>query len=995
MPFVPDAQPTGGFTPDPQGSGPRTRAIAPSSPAGGGEDPTKTMPGWVAPPQAKYVYDWGKGVYDSIADPQTDPHAPTGNPLTAPLDAAAALATGIVSPVLGAVKKYGGALIGADTGDRSLQQNISDFQYEPRTQAGQAVVGAAGATLKPALDVFDKSGEGYAGIADVLGASPETQADVHTMFGQVVPTVLGGPEALRSVRRASPVLREGLDAAREGVRSNMAAAGMEMAPEGFTGNPRPYGDPTATARKYGFILTPDSVATEAQRTAPPGSMGAPVPGRFRGAVAGPEHDYATMVENSKRADALMQEIAGLPPGTPTSAQTLAMERGQWSQQFDRLAAEVPTVAVDNELGALVNGLGAERRWNPLLEPSMAVEKLRARLMEAGQVLSTQDVLDAIREWRYKASVLYKTLDDPAKLDQAAAYREMATAFESALERSAERAGRPDLVQAMQQARTQMARLHDIEGALVPGTTSTDLRRLAKIGESSPLSGPLADLAEVGRYFPDIARSAVGVPRPTPSATGMLASVGYGLRRLGGEQLIPGLTGEKFQNQFGLQDPMLKLRPDAPPRPFGSPDVGPQWPPPGGRFERPLAGEGPLELAPEGGDVPFTSTQVPPGGDVPTALGDEFNPFAGAQLPDSFPFDLESPLAASAPESALPGYGHPEMPTAPYQINPDQLRPDVPLGQALHPYPDDMAVVPPGPRDIPPEPPAAAPDVLPAPSPFRPRAGGPNTSAATLNFAPEGAQGLPGSIADLLAEGTPVSGAPSPYGVLPPELQALADVLTGVEPRAPGGPVVPYNPLDQLAAELGANFDQVGPPIPMNPGRGSRALRGIRDELDTSRPEEPAAPEEFGLGDELTLADDGFGRGELPTDFNAIETTLSEGAVKLGDGDVRSIVIKPFGDRMRIQQTDVRADMQKRGYNRQNIADALAYAQERGMPLDSDVSFTKQAWDSWKSALDSGAFEGDVDRAAVEAAMEAGGGVARNPSGEPWITNIRLGPAAKP
>ena len=146
----------------------------------------------------------------------------------------------------------------------------------------------------------------------------------------------------------------------------------------------------------------------------------------------------------------------------------------------------------------------------------------------------------------------------------------------------------------------------------------------------------------------------------------------------------------------------------------------------------------------------------------------------------------------------------------------------------------------------------------------------------------------------------------------------------------------------------------------------------------------------GLGDELSLED--APTRELPTDFNAIEETLSEGAIKLGDGKTRSIVIKPFDGRMRIQQTDVAPDLRGRGLNQQNVKDALSEAQRQGMPLDSDVSFTPPAWGAWQKAFRDGVFEGDYDAAAIKAAFERDPSSARNLSGEPWIKNIRLGPA---
>jgi hypothetical protein len=162
----------------------------------------------------------------------------------------------------------------------------------------------------------------------------------------------------------------------------------------------------------------------------------------------------------------------------------------------------------------------------------------------------------------------------------------------------------------------------------------------------------------------------------------------------------------------------------------------------------------------------------------------------------------------------------------------------------------------------------------------------------------------------------------------------------VEPEGPRGPLPPETGARQAMAKDEADewidFFQRGGEGPSPADYDSMTPAQI---AALSGKERSPFPD---LGDDLELSVEEAPARELPTDFNAVEETLSEGAIKLGD-DTRSIVIKPFGDRMRIQQTDVRADMQGKGLNRQNIKDALDVAQERGMPLDSDQSFTRSAW----------------------------------------------------
>jgi GNAT superfamily N-acetyltransferase len=108
---------------------------------------------------------------------------------------------------------------------------------------------------------------------------------------------------------------------------------------------------------------------------------------------------------------------------------------------------------------------------------------------------------------------------------------------------------------------------------------------------------------------------------------------------------------------------------------------------------------------------------------------------------------------------------------------------------------------------------------------------------------------------------------------------------------------------------------------------------------------------------------------------------------------RSIVLEPDGDRLVIRHTSVDPGARGKGLGQQNIVDAVEYAIRRRKTLDSDVSFTRDAWRAWQAALKKGLVDADdIPYDAINAAMEQGGGVARNPTGESWIKDIRLGPA---
>jgi hypothetical protein len=777
-----------------------------------------------------------------------------------------------------------------------------------------------------------------------------------------------------------------------------------------------FGPAVEKARRLGYPLLPSQVRGRAQAHAPAGqfSTGYATPGYFGEAFGGPDMGPMAIIDSQKRTNAHAAKELGISEITP---QGLALAKNPHNAVFNEVARSVRTINPDDDLTAALTALGEARRTNPLLKNSNDVELLRERLLAAGPV-PTQKVLDAIREYRRDASTLYKKIGDPEAEQQAAAYRQAADALEAAIERQAGVLD-PTLVPRLKDARTALAKIHNVEDAL--DGSNVDALRLARIGEKFPLSGYLADIAEIAREFPQTMKSATGVSLPIPSEVGVINSLSLAARRHFGHSQGPRVLQEGFQEKFGAVDPTYDPRP-APTPVEGSPFA--EYAPPAGDVPGgadvmpPAPGGGPGltatnladdfdQLPPAEANVGDLTADVPPmgGSDIPqgtTGSRDEFAAYpprvapAGGDLsadlvPEGQMGELDfAPDPDMASASIVRGGGEPGTVQDTLDLVEDLLGIDL-RGRPLDPE-TGAGMSGPGVREPYTRP---APDLgddltvdfgapptnplLDAPVPVR--EGDFEPGVGPFRRGPDGGEDI------VDAEVTDTTVRRGQRRLPPPGDEDLGAAM--VEPEGPRGPLPPETSARQAMARDEADewidFFQRG-------GEGPSPA-----DYDNMTPAEIAAlsgkekspfPD---LGDDLELSVEEAPARELPTDFNAVEETLSEGAIKLGD-DTRSIVIKPFGDRMRIQQTNVRADMQKKGLNRQNIKDALDAARERGMPLDSDQSFTRKAWDSWKSALDKGIFEGDLDRAAIEAAMESGGGVARNPSGEPWIRNIRLGPA---
>lgn len=710
-----------------------------------------------------------------------------------------------------------------------------------------------------------------------------------------------------------------------------------------------FGPAVEKARRLGYPLLPSQVRGRAQAHAPAGqfSTGYATPGYFGEAFGGPDMGPMAIIDSQKRTNAHAAKELGISEITP---QGLALAKNPHNAVFNEVARSVRTINPDDDLTAALTALGEARRTNPLLKNSNDVELLRERLLAAGPV-PTQKVLDAIREYRRDASTLYKKIGDPEAEQQAAAYRQAADALEAAIERQAGVLD-PTLVPRLKDARTALAKIHNVEDAM--DGQNVDALRLARIGEKFPLSGYLADIAEIAREFPQTMKSATGVSLPIPSEVGVINSLSLAARRHFGHSQGPRVLQEGFQEKFGAVDPTYDPRP-APTPVEGSPFA---------------------EFAPPAGDVPGGADVMPPApgggpGLTATNLADDFDtlppaeanvgdltadvpPMGGSDIPQGTTGSRDE-FAAYPPRVAPAGDDLaadlvPEGQMGELDFSPTQIEPVSPL---------DDAVPNPAPGS------GLADDIIP-----------PMTDQELLDI----------QLQTALPPGAEPPAMP-PRRPPPPGDDDLGAAM--VEPEGPRGPLPPETGARQAMAKDEADewidFFQRGGEGPSPADYDNMTPAQI---AALSGKEKSPFPD---LGDDFELSLEDAPAREPPTDFNAIEETLSEGAIKLGD-DTRSIVIKPFGDRMRIQQTNVRADVRGKGLNRQNIKDALDAAQERGMPLDSDQSFTRDAWKSWKSALDKGIFTGELDRAAIEAAMEAGGGVARNPSGKPWIRNIQLGPA---
>lgn len=994
MAFIPDPQPTsGGFVPDARTPGPTTR----------GRVNTPARQAYRADLEAQLVQDnaaadEAQRNLDAIA-PFEEPVRQIARPLTAlargnPLVSIPAM---VEAPIAAGYE--------AITGDKAMR---------PFGDAYSALRPPELAPRNDAEHYADTGAEFMGGVVGGLGAGEilvKSGGDVARRVGQ---TLLDTPDlqalsALTGATGVETVRREGGGPVAQTLAglaagaAPFAAGGMHApgAPPAPIRNPRPFGDPVASARRIGLSLEPAAVEAQAQLASPEGVMPS-VPGTRRAAFAGPELPVKQTIENAKKIDAYAAQEIGLPPGTPLDDASLAMAKGPQNAVYNELEQRVPLMEKDMQLALAVDDLGAAQRNNQLLDTSPEVERLRSRLMDADPMVPTGDVLAAIRTFRSRARTLFRSVDDPGKLEMAHAYRAAASALEDNLLRAAQQSGDAGLVARMQEARTTLAKIHNVEDASYGG--HLDPQILAKIAEKSPLTGYLADIASAAVHFPGTVRSPVGVAIPTPSMTGMIASAGYYARRRLGEGLIPGMVSERFQGKYGEFDPNYNPMDTRPDFPSPAPPMGPPAPPPppDGRYPWSPAGEGPLSLADEiGGGVPFSETQLPPTGGEGVALADQVAPdfFGASNIPDTGGLSLaDNPLG----EMLGSGVGVERYPFTPTQTDAPGLQPGASVGMS------DPLMPEPGPFGPDPMPTPRGPNDAP---PFGrgPKVGGRGPGPDNLGFAPDNAHELP-NLGDLIA-GLRQGAPESPYGKLPPELQALADVLTGAAPEGGSGG------LGDLFAALGT---EPGPAAPMAPPKGSRGLGDVFSGLDaTAEPTGQAAPADFGdlippeaLG--LTppapkaprapkAATPAKLRVEDSVPANAIKDRhLPPNSLLISQGPKgnpsRWIALERINGRLRTRS--INAERYKaenpdaKGAGKELYLEAARQAQQRQLPWDSDSSIDESAFHALDSLFSSGQLQAkgwDKVRQQLLDIYATGDKKAKNPAGDkPWIEDIRLG-----
>lgn len=257
-----------------------------------------------------------------------------------------------------------------------------------------------------------------------------------------------------------------------------------------------------SARASGYVVTPSQA----------GAGG--VVNRLAEGLGGKIKTQQTAsVKNQEVTDRLVRQSLGLPDDAPLTPETFAGLRQQAGQAYEALRG-LGTVQADADLklalqAATKQAQGASRSFPGLVKQNPVDDIVRALDQPS---YDAGDAIDAVRVLRDQADSFYANGDKAA----GKAVKGIAAALEDSLERAAQQAGDPALVQGFREARKLIAKSYTVQGALNQGAGTVSAPKLAaQLAKGRPLSGELKEVAQFAQAFPKAAQSGVDVPAFSP------------------------------------------------------------------------------------------------------------------------------------------------------------------------------------------------------------------------------------------------------------------------------------------------------------------------------------------------------------------------------------------------------------------------------------------------------------------------------------------------
>lgn len=207
-------------------------------------------------------------------------------------------------------------------------------------------------------------------------------------------------------------------------------------------------------------------------------------------------------KNSSNTSALIANDLGLSTTTPLTRTAIQAVRKEAGDAYS-VVRSAGTIQMDGQLMAALDRAqkavsGAGKSFPALADNSAIsrIEGLKQDQFDAGDAV---DAIQILRDYSQQAG-------RQGSKYLAGVYRQVATAFENAIDRHLQAAGDPKAIAAFRAARKTIAQTYTAEKALNAATGEASALKLAQeAAKGKPLSGGMAKAAQFGTAYPKAAR----------------------------------------------------------------------------------------------------------------------------------------------------------------------------------------------------------------------------------------------------------------------------------------------------------------------------------------------------------------------------------------------------------------------------------------------------------------------------------------------------------
>jgi hypothetical protein len=385
-----------------------------------------------------------------------------GNTIAAAMDVGEHAVTGIAGDIAGAATSI--ATQDASRGE-AIRKRVSDIGA-PSSEAGKAAEGYVGAITAP--------------LGRAMTA-PQRYLEKH-----------GHPIAAQTLTAAEDVM-----GARRALATREAAA---VIPKTISEELR------QQARAAGYVLKPSEAG---------GRVGAIA----EGYTNSPKLSVEASVKNQKVTNSLAAEEIGLAPGKRITASTLKDAKAPHNAVYEEMG-QLGDITTDGQYHRDIGSVGRApgKSFKKAEGANSDVERLREDYAEDS--FDSKDAVLKIRQLRADSVKNIKAPNAPKQNELGYAQRQVADAIERQMERHATAVGKPDLVERFRSARTELAKIHNVEAAKIGNTGDVSAKRLAKMLEKNvPLTGNLKTIAETAQEFGEVMRDGPSLKNKT-AVTGL-------------------------------------------------------------------------------------------------------------------------------------------------------------------------------------------------------------------------------------------------------------------------------------------------------------------------------------------------------------------------------------------------------------------------------------------------------------------------------------------